>query len=316
MKEGAFLNPAYREGAEPSWQNAPNFLVVGAPKCGTTTVAHHLQAHPEGFVSNPKEPMFMLQEVVEVVRRRGELSPVTRVGSLPEYRALFDEASSMSARGEASVYYLYLWRWAIPRIKEELGDPRIVICVRNPVRRLFSHFQMELAQGAKWRSFQEFYLSQKGYVDEVVGENRYIAQGRYAQQIRAYQSCFSRVYVMCFEDLERDAVAAMQSLYRFLQINDQVEPDRSVRLARGTSSRFPRSHRKARGVFLRSRSLLDATVGRASTDRLHKRLASLAYPRLSIPRRDRDVLMEIYEPEISEMEKILSRDLSEWRRAD
>jgi len=173
MKQEAFVNLGYRKSAKPSWQNAPNFLVVGAPKCGTTTVAHHLRAHPQAFVSKPKEPMFLLHEVVEVARRRGERSPITRVGSLEEYRALFDAGSTMPARGEASVYYLYLWRWAIPRIQEELGNPKIVICVRNPLHRLFSHYHMELSRRAKWSSFQEFYLSQKGYVDELVGESRY-----------------------------------------------------------------------------------------------------------------------------------------------
>lgn len=99
----------------------PTFLIVGAAKCGTTSLYEYLRQHPEVFMPRRKEPNFFAGP-----------SHGNRTTEA-EYRALFADATSAKAVGEASVAYLYD-PGSPRRIFEYLGpETRIVIMLRNPV---------------------------------------------------------------------------------------------------------------------------------------------------------------------------------------
>ena len=74
----------------------PNFFLVGAPRCGTTSMYSYLSAHPEIFMSKKKEPHFFGQDLYDPSHIRSEV----------EYLALFDDAKEAKIVGEASVWSL------------------------------------------------------------------------------------------------------------------------------------------------------------------------------------------------------------------
>ena len=111
---------------------SPNFFVVGAPKAGTTMIYERLKRHPEVFMSEVKEPHFFSDK-----RERDGAAPL----SLTEYLALFDGAAGEHAVGEASPSYLHSPD-APRRIAEFAPDAQIVVSLRHPVDRAYSHHLM------------------------------------------------------------------------------------------------------------------------------------------------------------------------------
>ena len=100
----------------------PNFFILGAPKCGTTSLAAWLGEHPNIFVSSEKEPNFFNTE-----DKRG----ITN--TLEQYEDLFREAGTEHvAVGEATVWYLSSPE-AIDRILKYNSDARFIVMVRNPL---------------------------------------------------------------------------------------------------------------------------------------------------------------------------------------
>ncbi len=114
----------------------PNFFIIGAPKCGTTSLARWLGSHPRIYMSPLKEPNFFnTDDRARVVR------------SLSEYEALFRDAGEEHlAVGEASAWYLYS-REAVPNILRYNPEARFIVMVRNPIEMAYSLHQQELFSG-------------------------------------------------------------------------------------------------------------------------------------------------------------------------
>src|SRR5882672_9220913 len=114
----------------------PNFFIVGAPKAGTTSLYYYLSHHPEVFMSPVKEPnFFSYDETVKQNLYHKEKG----VGKFEEYRQLFASSNGHhKAIGEASVSYLFYP--SVPqRIHELVPKAKIIISLRNPVERAYSH---------------------------------------------------------------------------------------------------------------------------------------------------------------------------------
>jgi len=101
--------------------NRPNFFIVGAPKCGTTTLYELLQGHPRIFMPERKEPYFFTPG-----RRR-------KVETLDEYLALFAPAGPEHIRiGEGSTDTIYT-PGALEAVRAFAPDAKIIVMLREPV---------------------------------------------------------------------------------------------------------------------------------------------------------------------------------------
>jgi hypothetical protein len=108
--------------SDPSCVRAPDFFLVGAPKCVTSSLHLLLIQHPEIFMCDPKEPHFFstdLPGLAEVPDRAG-------------YDALFADAPSGAKRGDASAFY-HSSRSAAEEIHKANPEARIIASTRNPV---------------------------------------------------------------------------------------------------------------------------------------------------------------------------------------
>src|SRR5687768_15406060 len=119
------------------FMRTPNFFIVGAPRCGTTSMYAYLRQHPEIYVSPHKEPHFF----------GSDLSPLP--GAIREeelYRALFAGAGDRPRAGEASVWYLSS-RKAASEIRAFAPEARILILLRAPHQMLESLHSLFLRTG-------------------------------------------------------------------------------------------------------------------------------------------------------------------------
>jgi len=99
----------------------PNFFIIGAPKCGTTSLAAWLAEHPDIYMSPTKEPHFFNTD------HRRFLS------SIEGYERLFEGATSRHAAvGEASVWYMYSAE-AVRNILDYNPDAKFIVMLRNPI---------------------------------------------------------------------------------------------------------------------------------------------------------------------------------------
>ncbi|NEO53881.1 MAG: sulfotransferase [Okeania sp. SIO3B5] len=128
----------------------PNFLMIGAPKAGTTSLYEYLKQHPQVYLSEIKEPHFFSFEG----RTQGFNDPSRanfirkKVTKIEDYKKLFEEVKDEVAIGEASTSYIYIPE-AVERIKKYVPDVKIIAILRNPADRAFSHYLQHRKNGTE-----------------------------------------------------------------------------------------------------------------------------------------------------------------------
>ncbi|MEO9576789.1 MAG: sulfotransferase domain-containing protein [Tateyamaria sp.] len=115
--------------------SCPDFIIIGAMKCGTSTLATQLGQQNGLFLTTPKEPNFFSDDDVFA---RG----------LHWYASLFERAGTQDIKGEASTHYTKLptHPHTVTRMRAVLANPRLVYMVRDPVQRSVSHFIHEWSE--------------------------------------------------------------------------------------------------------------------------------------------------------------------------
>lgn len=147
----------------------PDFAIIGAMKCGTTTLAAQLGAQDGVFMSTPKEPNFFSDDDVFA---RG----------MDWYEALFADAAPGDLKGEASTHYAKLPTHpdACDRLHAALPDLRLIYITRDPVARLVSHYIHEWSMGVISTDIET----------ALETHPELIAYSRYGMQIEPYVARF------------------------------------------------------------------------------------------------------------------------------
>ena len=116
----------------------PNLIIIGGLKCGTTSIHHYLGLHPEIQMSKPKELNFFVAEL------NWDLG-------LDWYAARFDDR--FAVRGESSPHYTNLPRFTgvAERIRQHCPDAKLIYMVRDPIKRMLSHWVHATGAGYETR---------------------------------------------------------------------------------------------------------------------------------------------------------------------
>ncbi len=113
----------------------PNFFIIGAPKCGTTSLATWLAQHPNVYMSPVKEPNFFSADL-----GKHKLT-------WQEYEMLFEGVTEQhQAIGEASTSYLFS-KVAVPKIESTIEEARYIVMVRNPIDMAYAFHEEQLVLG-------------------------------------------------------------------------------------------------------------------------------------------------------------------------
>jgi len=300
----------------------PNFLVVGTPKAGTTALYYSLLQHPDIFVSNIKEPNHFLTQSSEI--DRNSIKGIDWIENHDDYLALFQNGYGAKAIGEASVSYLYNHKIAIPEIKKCLGDPKIIIMLRNPVERAFSAYTHWVLEGWENRSFEE------AIRDEIIKYETtfcfhdifpYMKSGFYFEQVKSYLENFSNVRVFLFDDLNKDAVGLIQSVFAFLEVDKRYIPD----VQKYNVSGFPRNRLLFKSVIgfktlvqqlklpkKAARLLMTEHQWQVLSAKISTALFSKLLKKSDIDPKTASYLQEEYREDIYKLEKLTGKDLSNW----
>ena len=291
----------------------PNFYIVGGMKCGTTSMYAHLKAHPEVFLPDVKEPHFFAD--IKRPGRSSSRSPFPN--DLEAYQALFRQSRGFKAVGDASPSYLSDEN-APELIQSVAPHAKIIIMLRDPVERAFSHYLMPMMRATEPRPFfeavkQDYALTTKGWNVSRM----YVDLGLYYRPVRRYIEAFGRdrVLVVLFQDLAKKTDEVLSQVTSLLDIDPAgfAKTDTSEAHNPYKEVRFQRVYRLA-SSFVNSdmRQRLPGPVRKwLSGSRLLYRGG--AKPKLSIEASR--YLQAIYEPDILQLEEYLGRQLPELRRS-
>ena len=310
----------------------PNFLVIGAPRSGTTMLHYSLGQHPEIFVSPNKETNFFLFDGIDgppsgVNERDLNLINYRAVTTLAAYAALFADATDAHrAIGESSPSYLVCPEVA-PRIKARLPEARLVAILRHPVEQALSLYKVQQVQQGGTLPTQGL---TEGFVEAMTAEQAQaparrdgltiIEYGLYHRHLAAFFEHFDRsqIKVVLLEELQRDSAQFFADLFRFLGVDDSFQPELSQRYNETGAARSVALHRVLYGShgFKRwMRSVLPRPAAYHLARLQHRLLNANLDRRQNLPLAMRPELTKrFYADDIGALEELLGRDLAIWRQ--
>lgn len=291
----------------------PNFIIVGAPKAGTTSIARYLDDHPEVFISSEKEPFYFLPNILEDTNTKDPMyGAIEKRAHLTKesYESLFESVKDEKAIGEATVHYLYHYDEVIPKVKEELGDVKIIIVLRDPTKRAFSNYTFQKGlqfDSFKFKTFEEELEQEQQKKDLGFNSFWYFkSEGLYFKQVKAYLDNFNHVHVCFLEDFKKDKDEFIKSIYSFLGVDPNWKPDFRVY----NQTEVPVNKFVHFIYFLKYKlglkNILPTSWARALRKKLYKKQEEKINPETE------QKLRAYYKSDIQQLEELLGKDLSEW----
>lgn len=198
----------------------PDFLIAGAARSGTSSLYYYLNQHSQIYLPEHKECWFFTFANQET-GRDPIFSRIKLITSRADYSAQFVNAKSGQVMGECSTIYLHLWKQTIQNIHAIYTGrvlPKIIIVLRNPIERAYSHYRFDFMERFVTNSFTEAIASCKAGEGAGSIYNNYLTYGLYYEQVKAYMDTFPDVFVFLSERLALDPGRLMKDLFNFLEI--------------------------------------------------------------------------------------------------
>lgn len=290
----------------------PNFFIVGAPKCGTTSLAHWLAQHPNIFMSPMKEPHHFSTDF-----------PLDTWRNPVDYNLLFQAAENHhKAVGEASVWYLRSHE-AIPRIETELPNSRYIVLLRNPA---------EMAPSLHWQTIfngdediDDFQMAwrldkarEKGERIPTQCRDAKLVQYRLAcnlgaQMARLYDIVeIERILPVFLEDVMEDVHAEWARILEFLEVPHWGDLDFHPQ-NNAKHWRWPWVRDCQRLYSKTRRRLALPPLGWGVFKRLNK-VAVKESDRKPLSNELRQELVKTFSDDIDLLAELTGRDLSHWKQ--
>ncbi len=207
------------------YNNLPNLFVVGAAKCGTSTLHEYLSEHSNIQMSNIKEPHFMLRDYIKEHNfyGPGDAEIISEyLTEIKDYKELFDSASLY--KGESSPGYFSLPGISIKNINQISPESKIIISIRNPIHRTYSAYMHKVREGEEEMSFKHII---KNRIDIKREDNGwawgwyYITDSFYYDKIRMFIENFEHVKIIFFEDLIEKPQQVLENIFEFLKLEKE-----------------------------------------------------------------------------------------------
>ena len=184
----------------------PNFIILGAMKCGTTSLHDYLDYHPEISMSRPKELNFFVEH------QRWEQGTAW-------YKRNFTEPGKVM--GESSPNYTRhpLFPGVPERMHAVMPDAKLIYCVRNPIQRIVSHYIHDYSIGEQNRPFAEAVLDE---------ENAYLWISRYYYQLEQYLEYYpaSQIKIVVLEEMKAKPQETLREVFEFLGVDPSYQDER------------------------------------------------------------------------------------------
>ena len=209
--------------------NKPNFIISGFPKCGSTALHYYVDAHPEIFMPKQKELHYFTQSYISKLNKGpGDLeAKKSQVKSLDSYFKMFEGVSGEKTIGETSPSYIN-YPNSFKKINKELDTPKVIILIRDPIKRAYSNYLHLLREHRETESFSksldlENFRKSQQYSDFWL----YTFNSFYYDKIIEAKKVFSDVLILTQEELNLDTKKTLIKVYKFLEVDSEFTPKNS-----------------------------------------------------------------------------------------
>ncbi len=298
-------------------QKQPNLFIVGAAKCGTTSLYYHLMSHKDVFFCEHKEPYYFSTKYAQIPHhgKADEINDVKRMSlpTLDDYLKLFKDATDEKIIGEASTDYLYFYKVA-EDIKAMNPDAKIVISLRNPVDRAFSAYYHQISKDRETLSFEDALEEEENRIkDNYSFIWRYKDVGLYSKKVKHFLDVFGpeKVKVILFDDIKNDITSVVHDILEFLELDTNLKINASEKHRATGVYRFKKFNEL---MFKKSfvRRILQMGLTQKARNRLLLKLTNINLKKPQMNAQTRKYLINYFKDDILETEKIIGRDLQDW----
>lgn len=232
----------------------PNLIIIGATKCGTTSLHYYLNLHPEISMSSTKEIDFF---VAEKNWNRG----------IEWYKSQF--SGSTKIRGEASPKYTACHRWqgVASRLHSIVPEAKLIYILRDPIERIISHYMHRKVLG-----------KEHGTIDEALtrcglSNSDYLVRSKYYLQLKEYLNYFppQQILILTLEELSSYPQATLKKVFRYLEVDDSFETPLTNKKLYQTQNRIAQN---SWGFFVSKMPLINDVMP-LLPDRLQRQIAKL-----------------------------------------
>ena len=300
----------------------PDFLVIGAPKAGTTALHVALAQHPGLYMSAVKEPKFFLSDGPPPARGGPGDTQTYRehVWRRADYEALFDPAPPGALRGESTPLYLHDLD-AHRRIRDLVPDVKLIAVLRDPVERAHSNWTHLWSAGLEpigdfvRACAEEPRRAEAGWASFW----HYTGLGKYGGQLEHLYSVFRReqVLILRYLSLVDDPAQTLDRICVFLGVEPGIidsVPRQNVTAHPEATLRYRTLARTLR-VAAAAGKFLPGRAATAVTDSLEHMLQHSAPPRQPLTSDERELVLPKFEADIRLLEQVTGEDFSFWLRA-
>ncbi|MEM7100809.1 MAG: sulfotransferase domain-containing protein [Pseudomonadota bacterium] len=180
----------------------PNFLIIGAPRSGTTWLAMNLREHPEIFMPRIKEVHYFDRHFEE---------------GQGFYEDFFTTATERVI-GEATPDYIY-YPEVPSRISALIPECKMILCLRNPIDRVYSRYWNSVAKYEENRDLS--------FEDKLREKPLFIDEGKYYTHLKRYYEHFSpdQFLILDFHEINNEPNAVLRRTYDFLGVAPDFVPE-------------------------------------------------------------------------------------------
>jgi len=283
----------------------PNFFIVGADKAGTSSLYSYLYQIPEVFMSRIKEPNYFSINTI------ADNHPLKPIRDKKNYLNLFKNVKDEKIIGEASPSYLS--DPDAPKLIYQVSpDAKILISLRDPVERVYSHYLMLKRIGSKISTFHnqiEISLNEKKNKkeDKILLEN-----GLYFQHVKRYLSIFRKeqVKIIIFEDFVKDTKSTLKEILNFLNLKNELHDFKPEVYNKYGEVRGPLSQKILQNMTLRRISEMFISPSKRRILKEKFILKEKIKPELE--ENDRMLLVNYYNEDVKKIKNLLQRELP-WK---
>ncbi len=266
----------------------PNFLIIGAPRAGTTWIQKNIKDHPDIFMPAEKELHFFNNNYDK---------------GIEYYENFFKGVKNEKAIGEATPDYLHIEK--VPeRIHHDLGSNlKFIISLRNPVDRVYSRFW-----NAKSKYKANKYLS---FEEKINQKPEFIEEGYYFKNINRYlKYCKPDQFLfLLYEDIKNDPDAFLKKIYNFLEIDPSYQS--SIQNAKINSASSKPNLGKSRALFYSSKVV--KRLGLKNLAYSIEKMNMIEYPEMN-PETKKWLTNEVYKEENLKLQNLTGINLEHWNK--
>lgn len=286
--------------------NFPDYIIIGAAKCGTTSLCNYLDVHPKVKITQPKELDFFGRDGIE--------------SKLDGYCDHFKDKNGMLI-GEGSVSYMLYSEKAALQIKKYVPNVKLIAMLRNPADRFYSDFWFNINRGV--------IVYKKGMFEGVINDtmdvpyspihkmsyrDSLISKGNYADHLKHYYKHFDKdqIKIIFFEDFIKDSTKVLNSVYDFLDVeNAHVEAPQEIH----NKTLYPGKLNAVYVAWKHIKPYLPQQLVVSQRQKLTKiKDFFFTEKKAEFSAKSRAALVSIYADSVVELEVMLGEDLSHWKK--